>query len=254
MDDFLLEIRASFIEEANDLLNEFQEYLNNVEGEFSSEHIDNAFRIIHTIKGNGMACGYESLSKIIHDYEGYLSEIRQTGVKDNNGFIDKNMSLICEFFNILDLYKSKSEEEVDLKSLRAIVESIIEKPIHIAIIDDEPDLLSLQEVLLEQKYPKAKVSVFSDSEKAHDSIKNEKYDLIITDFNMPIIDGNQIIKTTRDSSESINYKTPIIMITAYKPPMFSEKNLHSNVFYVEKPFTQKSYYYYIHCAQKLSEL
>lgn len=254
MDDFLLEIKSSFVEEANDLLNEFQDYLNEIDDEITQEHIDNAFRIIHTLKGNGKACGFDDLSSEIHTYENYLTEIRSRGVANRQAFVDKNLSLVSELFKILESLKLDLNSKVDLSELRNIVESLTAKSLKFAIIDDEPELVKLQETLIEAKFPNASVSLFTDSKKGLSSVESEKYDLIITDFNMPDVNGNDIIKSVRAREGSENFSTPIIMITAYKPPMFSDGDLHRNVFYIEKPFTQKSFYYYIHCAQKLTNL
>ena len=254
MDDFLLEIRATFIEELNDSLNEFQHYINNIEGEFLPVHIDNAFRVMHTIKGNCQACGYTELSKVIHEYEDYLSSLKDKGVGNKVEFIDKNMNLISELFIISDILKNNNSDNVDLSGLDSIVKNIVDKPLKIVIIDDEEELVELQETLLLFKYKNAQVSKFTDSSKALESLKNEKFDLIITDFNMPVVDGNQIIESMRNESTKLNFKTPVIMVTSYKPPMFSDGDLHTNVFYVKKPFSQKSFYYYVHCAQIIADM
>ncbi|SHH65587.1 response regulator transcription factor [Flavobacterium defluvii] len=55
------------------------------------------------------------------------------------------------------------------------------------------------------------VDQFSDGKDALDSIKINKYDLILTDINMPGISGMEITQYVR---ETLNLDTPVIILTS----------------------------------------
>lgn len=78
----------------------------------------------------------------------------------------------------------------------------------ILIAEDDRELRQLfQNVLIKNGYI---VNVVSNGKEALDSIKNNYFDLLISDIMMPIIDGYELLRILRDE----NNKIPIMMITA----------------------------------------
>lgn len=84
---------------------------------------------------------------------------------------------------------------------------------HIAIIDDDKTSLLLVEAVL--KSLGYKVTAYMDAKTALVRLKELKPDVIISDINMPEIDGNDFALLFKDSPD--NPKTPIIALTADKP-------------------------------------
>lgn len=74
------------------------------------------------------------------------------------------------------------------------------------IIDDEDDLTELLGDMLAGDF---QLTVSSNPEKALEIIKNNKFDLIITDLNMPTISGYTVI----DISKEFQKTTPILVMT-----------------------------------------
>ncbi|HET7644377.1 MAG TPA: response regulator [Nitrososphaeraceae archaeon] len=96
----------------------------------------------------------------------------------------------------------------------------------IAIVDDEPDLLVLfSEVLQMNGY---QVCKFTDSLEALDQIgKNpSKYNLIITDFRMPGLNGYQLIIKLKEQNP--NLKT--ILMSA-----FTDVQYDNSITFISKP-------------------
>ncbi len=104
----------------------------------------------------------------------------------------------------------------------------------ILIIDDEIEIGEILHEIIGSFY--SDVQFCSCPEVALEKIKNETYDLILTDVNMPKIPGLQLIKYLRGNGQI----TPIILLTG-----FSDHNLVAaanelGVFdIIEKPFTAK---------------
>lgn len=81
----------------------------------------------------------------------------------------------------------------------------MKKVYKILIIDDEESILAMgEEVLAREGY---KVTTINDSEKAINLFSSNKYDLVITDFNMPKFNGLEVIDKLKEHSP----ETPCIL-------------------------------------------
>lgn len=79
----------------------------------------------------------------------------------------------------------------------------------IMIIDDEKIVGDMAKMSLEQEgYA---VETFLNAEPALKRLKEEQFDVIVTDYKMKGIDGMEVLKTVKD----LYPKTQIIMITAF---------------------------------------
>ncbi len=79
----------------------------------------------------------------------------------------------------------------------------------ILVIDDEKIVCSMTKAVLEQEG--YRVETFSSAQPALNRLKEEKFDLIITDLKMKGVDGMEILKTIKTESPG----TKVIMITAF---------------------------------------
>jgi two-component system response regulator AtoC len=80
---------------------------------------------------------------------------------------------------------------------------------YILVVDDEEDLLvSFKEILEEEGY---KVDIESNPVKAVEMVKNNDYDLIISDLKMPNLGGNEFLKEIRKYNNFVSF----IILTAY---------------------------------------
>jgi two-component system response regulator AtoC len=80
---------------------------------------------------------------------------------------------------------------------------------YILVVDDEEDLLiTFKEILEEEWY---KVDIESNPIKAIEMVKNNDYDLIISDLKMPGLAGNEFLKEIRNYNDFVSF----IILTAY---------------------------------------
>ncbi len=80
----------------------------------------------------------------------------------------------------------------------------------IIVVDDDTDLLQLTTQVLKRFY---NVLSFSDGNEAINTINKTAFDLLITDIQMPIIDGFTLVSTIRDMNNNYYDNQPIIAMT-----------------------------------------
>ena len=102
----------------------------------------------------------------------------------------------------------------------------------ILVVDDEPNyLIVLSELLRDEGY---EVFTASDGKEALQRLEELELDLIITDMQMPVVDGLQLLQTVKD----INSDLPVIMITAFAEVEKAVKAMQAGAFgYLAKPFS-----------------
>lgn len=103
----------------------------------------------------------------------------------------------------------------------------------ILIIDDKLDIIDVLERFL-LRSGKLEVTTHSNPKAALADIKNNNYDLILTDIMMPTLSGVEILESIKNISPSIK----VIMMTAYNTQHKKDKSSELNCDgYIEKPFT-----------------
>jgi CheY-like chemotaxis protein len=81
----------------------------------------------------------------------------------------------------------------------------------VLIVEDNPDSREMLSFIL--RYEGYKVFTASDGSEGINQAKNASPDLIISDLEMPNIDGIEMVKTLRDLPEY--EKVPILILSAY---------------------------------------
>lgn len=89
----------------------------------------------------------------------------------------------------------------------------------LAIDDERMNLLLFKGML--KNFDITLTSALSGSE-GIDYHKENKFDLILTDFNMPLMNGIQTLNILREFDKSMNIYTPIFLITAVENKSISE--------------------------------
>lgn len=109
----------------------------------------------------------------------------------------------------------------------------------VLITDDSKTILRILDGLIKQKYPLAKIDTALDGIIAYNYIRNNTYDLIITDWNMPNLNGLELVKRIR--ADKIT--TPIWMITTEGGKSEVVEALRAGVNnYIVKPIAKDTLY------------
>lgn len=109
----------------------------------------------------------------------------------------------------------------------------------ILLVDDDPDVLELMKDILEcEGY---KVILATDGLMGTLKVKNQKFDLIISDLNMPKQDGMKFLNNIAKDQIVFGKKLPpIIIITGEVTPLASEVCKKGKIPILEKPFTSEA--------------
>lgn len=102
------------------------------------------------------------------------------------------------------------------------------------LVDDDPEIRDSLTTLLEVGLPGYKVKALADARSALDYLKDNKVDLIITDYMMPGMNGVDFL----NALQKMRVRAPAIMITAYPEPELANKavNEAGAAMVISKPF------------------
>lgn len=101
----------------------------------------------------------------------------------------------------------------------------------ILLIDDEVDILeSLADFL---KFGGHDCKPFMNPHEAIDAYKKEKFDVVITDYKMPSMNGIEVSQTIRQHNQNAH----IIIMSGWDPLEIYNKIETNNYTFLEKPFS-----------------
>lgn len=83
---------------------------------------------------------------------------------------------------------------------------------HVLVVDDSPSILrSICKVLQEEGY---ECHQAENGVAAIEQLKNEHFDLILTDYHMPLMDGMEFLKQLTDEQQDSHDSPLVIMMTS----------------------------------------
>lgn len=89
----------------------------------------------------------------------------------------------------------------------------------VLVVDDEPDILELLDLYMEEELPFVTVLGASTGEKALALLRDHRVDLIISDFRMPKMDGVELLSKAREAHPEV----PRVLYTAYDDPALERR-------------------------------
>ncbi len=81
--------------------------------------------------------------------------------------------------------------------------------IFILLVDDEPDFLELSEIYLKREDPRLEIEICTFAEEALKLLESRKYQAVVSDYQMPGMDGLEFLEVLRTQGNNI----PFIMFT-----------------------------------------
>lgn len=106
------------------------------------------------------------------------------------------------------------------------------KKLEVVIVDDEVMITDLIESFIQFSVKEANVHSFNDAIVARNYITKNEIDVLITDYNMPHLNGLQLMEATKPT-------TMRIMISGYVSDIAEEKLNNLNAIFFEKPVPMK---------------
>lgn len=108
--------------------------------------------------------------------------------------------------------------------------------IHILVVEDQEDIGRILKMTLEQIDKSYKVDLAFDAFEAMDYLRKTPFDLVITDYMMPDMDGLELLESVRNLSPD----TQVVVISALPSSIVKPLIKKAEVeFFLSKPFTNK---------------
>lgn len=117
----------------------------------------------------------------------------------------------------------------------------------ILICDDHYDFFETLSFYINEYIQGEDVNV-EFSSNGSDALQNTskyKYDLIISDFKMPGMNGVEFINKLREDKETLNVETPVLMFSAYRPDLTELNDGENSITFMSKPFNSDKLMEYI---------
>jgi len=108
---------------------------------------------------------------------------------------------------------------------------------HVLLVDDIPDILKIHQAMLARLHH---TSVMAENGKQALKLflsEEEHFDMIITDFRMPVMDGLELVEQVRNTGSTI----PILMITAFGEDRQLQRAINYDVNLLNKPVNMKKF-------------
>ncbi len=103
----------------------------------------------------------------------------------------------------------------------------------ILVVDDEE---IIREFLLEVLNEDYDVQAVSDGDEAIERLKEERYDLVITDLKMPRVSGEEVVRFAKESDPN----SKVIVISGYSSLYTASQSVnHGACAFLSKPFSIK---------------
>jgi DNA-binding response OmpR family regulator len=125
-----------------------------------------------------------------------------------------------------------------------------EGQMRVLIVDDDMDIAKTVALTLEVTFPECVTSLVSDGNSAIKAVEKERQDLVILDVGLPDMDGFEVCRQIRKSSN-----VPIIMLTGKDMEEDKVAGLTSGADdYIVKPFTQLEFVARVRAVLRRSQI
>ncbi|MTK12976.1 MAG: response regulator [Clostridiaceae bacterium] len=147
----------------------------------------------------------------------------------------KDVGSVFSFNISLEKGKKYSSTNISDKKTKVQTNNLVGRRLNILIVEDDKASQMVIYNLFKKNGHTSDIA--NNGEEALKLIETKKYDLILMDIQMPILDGIQTTKIIRKSEENNDRRTPIIALTAYALKEDKEKFLNAGMDnYISKPF------------------
>ncbi len=256
MDDFVKTYKLEALEEIADHLSSIEELTQSLQSPDSpSDHLDALFRAFHSIKGIAGSAEFHSLSQLAHKFEDLITALKNDPMRKPQVLsaldaylgdmgaalqgLGENFEFVGEFEKSYDILNQS------VNSIPSSKDSLL-----FLVVDDEPDVVDVLNHLVSTEFS-SEGELVGDGYCAQEKAQDKKFDFIITDYRMPVMNGLDFIKSIRET-DGPNQTTPIILLTAFTPRLSPQQDLWESVFFLEKPLVSDKLIYVIKCCLNLN--
>lgn len=187
----------------------------------SEESISKVFNRFYRVEDSendshlGSGIGLALVKSLILLYRGFITIASQRGVGTDivvgfpmlEGYAEKQGDGGEESNDVMDMEIVLNDEEIKLPELSFLNERKV-KPHSILFVEDNEEIKQLVFSFLSERFD---VTVVSNGEEALNELENKAYDLILSDWMMPIMDGITLCRNVKNNP-NLSY-IPFILMT-----------------------------------------
>lgn len=111
------------------------------------------------------------------------------------------------------------------QSTRDTFDRLVDEPLSILVVDDNPVNLMVAQLQLQKCWPKAQITTANSGAKALSLMDQQLFDVALIDMIMPDMDGMQVTQQIRQHFPAIAARMPILALTANTNPVDRERCL-----------------------------
>jgi len=260
MEDIEKELKLATMSELEDHLAELSDLLYGKEyTDFGTEELNQMFRVVHSIKGNTRACGFDSIAEISHLFESKLIQVKNGDIEFNNKAYDTALHYLNSLSDYLEILKVDLTADFDFFDLSAMIQNqqtskkkTNNRKLNFLIIDDDKDIQEIVGIYLDENF-KCEIETSSNGNEGLQKTNSQEFNVIICDYKMPELDGREFINKIRKEVGPNQY-TPIIFLSGYRPEINADEQVWEKVFFAEKPLSENKLIYYIKCSIELGKV
>lgn len=176
----------------------------------------------------GTGLGLAITRRLVHLMEG---EITANGQPDLGACFTVTLPVESAIFEASDVVFTAADEAGDEPS------PVYQKPISVLLVEDHDINRKLAEIMLQRmgyRYVSA-----CDGLQALDVLEKDRFDVVLMDVMMPVMDGITALKLLRDRETELGRRTRVLMVTAHAMTGDRERFLGAGADgYVSKPMSQ----------------
>ncbi|MBF0316193.1 MAG: response regulator [Oligoflexia bacterium] len=105
--------------------------------------------------------------------------------------------------------------------------------IKVLIVDDEELVQQVVYDYFEERFSGSEITTASNGLEALQLTQNTRFDIIVVDYTMPIMDGLALIKSIREQ-KNLNHETPLILLSSYAEDVRKNVEKYQNIYLLDK--------------------
>lgn len=105
----------------------------------------------------------------------------------------------------------------------------------VLVVDDEEDIRETLQTLLPRLLPGLEVATAGSASQALETLRGERFDLVMSDYRMPGMDGLELLREVHRRDP----RMPLLLFTAYPEPRLAKEAQHLGIVFVAKPLASR---------------
>ena len=230
-------LRKEYLEELLQTTDELEEIILKLESESDKSLVfKNILRKVHSVKGAAGSYGFPVISTVCHLFEDHIRVCMEQN-KTNTEVVSELLDFHAKLMQALKGYKSGNNQEL-LELQNSLTKSPVDnseiKEIRVLVVEPAATVARVIKNAFDPQ--SAKVSVAKNGYDALGRLLNEEFDLILSSYQLPLMDGMTLLQTIK-LNQGKNKETKFVIVSSsdsqvkryagpFQPNLVIAKDMH----------------------------